>query len=73
MLRSIRFALSKGGQLIIVDFERIPGKTRQWLLDHVRAGKEQVKEEIEQAGFEFKEELKIPGLKENYFLRFEKR
>lgn len=73
MLASIRRALRKGGQLIVIDFERIPGQSREWVVNHVRAGKEQVKEEIVQAGFVFKEEVKIKGLSENYFLRFVKR
>lgn len=73
MLASIRRALRKGGQLVVIDFERVPGQSREWVVNHVRAGKEQVKEEIVQAGFVFKEEVKIEGLSENYFLRFVKR
>ncbi len=73
MLASIGRALRQGGQLVVVDFERLPGQSRDWVVNHVRAGKEQVKEEIVQAGFTFKEEVKIEGLSENYFLRFVKR
>ncbi len=73
MLASSRRALRQGGRLIVVDFERVPGQSREWVVNHVRAGKEQVKEEIVQAGFVFKEEVKIEGLSENYFLRFVKR
>jgi len=72
MLRSIHNALRAGGQLVVIDFERIPGETKEWLLKHVRAGKEVFKAEIEEAGFEFAEEVKISGLSENYFLRFRK-
>ena len=71
MLLSIRRALRPGGQLVLIDFNRIPGKSRPWLLKHVRAGKEQFAKEIMQAGFRLKEDVKVPGLKENYFLRFE--
>jgi ubiquinone/menaquinone biosynthesis C-methylase UbiE len=71
-LLSIRNALRPGGQLILIDFERIPGKTREWLLKHVRAGKEQFKKEVQQSGFRFVEEVQISGFRENYFLRFEK-
>ena len=71
-LASIFSALRPGGTLVIVDFERIPGKTREWVLNHVRAGKEVVKREIIEAGFEFIEEIAIDGLKENYFIRFRK-
>jgi hypothetical protein len=46
--------------------------TRDWLLGHVRAGKQVFRKEIEDAGLTFVEELKIDGFKENYFLRFRK-
>lgn len=68
-LASIHRALRPGGSLVIVDFERIPGKTRQWLLDHVRCGKEQVVREVTDAGFVLEEEVPL-GFDENYFLRF---
>jgi len=69
-LASIYSALRPGGELIVVDFERIPGVSRDWLLDHVRAGKETFRAEIEAAGFEFVEEVEISKLEENYVLRF---
>jgi hypothetical protein len=59
-------------KLCIIEFERIPGKLRDFILGHVRAGKEEFRKEIEDAGFVFKEEVKIPGFKEDYFLIFEK-
>lgn len=68
-LASIHRALKPGGSLVIVDFERIPGKTRPWLLDHVRCGKEQVVREVTGAGFRLEEEVAL-GFEENYFLRF---
>ena len=71
-LASIHAAIKPGGQLIVIDFERIPGKSREFILGHVRAGKDEFKSEIEQAGFEFVEEVKIDGFKENYFLRFKR-
>jgi predicted methyltransferase len=72
MLASIHQALRPGGQLVVVDFDRIPGTSRQWLLDHVRAGKETVRGEIEAAGFEFVGEVEVGGFAENYLLRFRK-
>lgn len=69
-MATIHRAMRPGGHLVVVDFERIPGVTREWLLDHVRAGKEVFRSEIEAAGFEFVEERPIRGLSENYFLRF---
>ena len=71
-LASIHEALRPGGRLIIIDFERIPGVTREWLLNHVRAGKEVFASEIKAAGFEQVKEVKIEGFKENYFLVFKK-
>lgn len=71
-LASIRSALKPGGTLIVMDFERIPGKSREFILGHVRAGKEVFRKEVEDAEFEFVEEVAVPGLKENYFLRFRK-
>ena len=70
MLASIRAALVPGGTLVVVDFDRVPGKSRDWLLTHVRAGKETVKGEIEGAGFEFVDEVPVEGFAENYLLRF---
>ena len=72
-LQSIHEALAKGGVLVVVDFERIPGQSRDWVLGHVRAGKEVFRKEIEKAGFQFLEEKKVPGLQENYLLRFRKK
>lgn len=72
ILRSMRRALKPGGRLIVVDFERIPGFTPKRTLDHVRAGKETVIEEITSAGFRLREEVKSTGLRENYYLVFER-
>ncbi len=73
MLASIHQALRPGGELVIVDFERIPGVSRKWTLDHVRAGKDVVTAEIRAAGFELSQEIKVKGLTENYTLQFRKR
>jgi SAM-dependent methyltransferase len=71
-LASIHRALRPGGRLAVIDFERIPGVSSEWTLDHVRAGKETFREEIEAAGFELDRELDLDGLVENYFLLFRK-
>ena len=71
-LDSIRRALKPGGQFIVIDFERIPGESREFILGHVRAGKDVFKGEIVDSGFRFVEEIEIPSFKENYFLRFRK-
>jgi ubiquinone/menaquinone biosynthesis C-methylase UbiE len=72
MLADIKSVLKPGGHFIVVDFHRIPGVTSAGRLEHVRAGLETVRAEIEQAGLTFVEEAKIKGFAENYFLRFRK-
>jgi len=71
-LESIHRALKPGGRLILIDFERIPGESREWTIGHVRAGKDVFRKEIEEAGFRFVDEVKIPTFQENYLLRFTK-
>lgn len=65
IFRSVR----PGGELYLVDFERIPGVSREWVLDHVWAGKATFKSLVEEAGFDFVEEIDI-GMAENYMLKF---
>jgi ubiquinone/menaquinone biosynthesis C-methylase UbiE len=72
MLASILAALVPGGEFVVVDFDRIPGVSREWLLEHVRADKATVRGEIEASGFEFIEEVAVPEFEENYLLRFRK-
>lgn len=67
---SIRTALRPQGQLVIIDFERIVGTTKQWILGHVRAGSDVVIKEIETQGFIFDGSVEIEGLEDNYILRF---
>lgn len=65
-------SLKSQGELFVLDFERIPGVTREGLLQHVRAPKEVVIKEIEASGFVLVEEIEVAGLVENYLLRFKK-
>jgi|FLOH01.1.fsa_nt_gi ubiquinone/menaquinone biosynthesis C-methylase UbiE len=69
-LASLKDALRPGGILAIVDFERIPGTSRPWVLNHVRISKAETRSEIELAGFEFLAEPKIDELQENYLILF---
>lgn len=69
-LASIFKALKPGGELVIVDFKRIPGQSSDWIMNHVRAGKEVVTREIEQAGFKPAGEETF--LAQTYFIRFKK-
>jgi ubiquinone/menaquinone biosynthesis C-methylase UbiE len=71
MMHSIHDALKPGGRVVVVDFIRIPGKSRPWILEHVRAGQEVVEHEISLCGFKKIEEVK-DLLNENYFVVFEK-
>jgi ubiquinone/menaquinone biosynthesis C-methylase UbiE len=68
MLASIRRALRPNGTLIVVDYERIEGRSSGWVLGHVRAGKAGVIREIEAAGFHLAADEKL--LTENFVLRF---
>jgi ubiquinone/menaquinone biosynthesis C-methylase UbiE len=70
-LASLHRALRPGGRLIVVDFIREPGKSREWVLNHVRAGQDEVEKEITSAGFKKTGEVK-DLFKENYFVTFEK-
>jgi predicted methyltransferase len=69
-LASLHKALRPGGRIVLVDFQRIPGKSSAWILGHVRAGKEVFVKEIVSAGFRVVGEETF--LKENYLVRFEK-
>lgn len=73
-LASIRRALKPDGRLIVIDFDRIPGTSRDWILDHVRADRLTVAGEVMSMGFEVEKHLTLEsGLKENYYLVFKKR
>lgn len=69
MLAEIRSALKPDGQLVVIDYEKIPGLSSAWVMGHVRADKAIVIREIEMAGFRLVQDL--PLMSENYFLRFE--
>ena len=71
-MSSIYRALKPGGELVLVDFDRVEGKTREWLMNHIRAPKEVFRREIEEVGFKFDREVKVDGFEENYLLRFTK-
>ncbi|MCA8948597.1 MAG: class I SAM-dependent methyltransferase [Planctomycetes bacterium] len=69
-LGSIHRALRPGGQLVIVDFERVPGQSSDWILGHVRCDRATVIQEVTSEGFEFAGATEGLGLTENYFIRF---
>jgi predicted methyltransferase len=69
-LASIHKALKPKGRIILIDFQRIKGKSRDWIINHVRASQEVFTKEIESAGFKAVREENF--LKENYFVEFTK-
>ncbi|MHC4910809.1 MAG: class I SAM-dependent methyltransferase [Planctomycetota bacterium] len=69
-MTSIRRALRPGGQVIVVDFHRIEGKTRPFIMEHVRADEATFTQEILDAGFELANRHDVSFLEENYMLRF---
>lgn len=71
MLKEIRAALKPAGRLVVIDFIRVPGSSRAWILDHVRAGQAVVEAEITSAGFRKVSETR-GVLRENYIVVFEK-
>ncbi len=71
-LKGLYSALRPGGKLVVIDFNRIEGQSREWTLGHVRAGKEVFQQEIISAGFKLEGEIQVAGFKENYLLRFTK-
>lgn len=68
MLAAIHKALRPKGELVLVEFKRIPGVSSEWMLNHVRAGQEVFEAEIISAGFrKVGEPLR---LEDNYVTRF---
>lgn len=70
MLASLHRALRPGGALMVVDFRREPGRSSRWVMEHVRAGRATVIEEIQAAGFRLIEDSAL--LQTNYLLRFQR-
>lgn len=70
-MASLRRALKPGGRVIVIDYHRIPGKTREWTWNHVRAGQEVFESEIVESGFLKTREVK-GFLEENYLVEFTK-
>jgi len=69
-LASLHRALRPGGEVLLVEFKRVPGQSSDWILNHVRAGQEVFTAEITAAGFQQIQEQDI--LKDNYVVRFRK-
>lgn len=69
MLASIYRTLTPGGEVLLIEHERIPGVTPKEILETVRADRATFLKEFEAAGFEFVEEVGLPGVDGKYALR----
>lgn len=69
-LTTIHSALKPNGELVVIDFRKLPGLSSSWVMGHVRAGKQEVVKEIESAGFKLTEEKKF--MQGQFYLRFKK-
>jgi len=67
-MRSLLQTLRPGGTLVLIDFERVEGKTKAAIIEHVRADKETAIDEVSRAGFVFESETEL--LDKNYYLFF---
>lgn len=73
-MRSLHRAMRRGGRVYIVDFKRLPGISRAWILNHVRIGKVGVIAEMQRFGFEYVGPVPAgQALEENYFIEFKRR
>jgi ubiquinone/menaquinone biosynthesis C-methylase UbiE len=71
-LASIWKALRPHGRFVVVEFDRVDGRSTDFVLKHVRAGQDVFRREIATAGFALDPATTPPVLKENFFLRFQK-
>jgi len=69
-LASIRASLAENGRLVLVDFDKVEGKSSDFILHHVRATRQVVMGEVAAAGFTFERDAAL--LKENWFAVFVK-
>lgn len=72
MLASIHQALRPGGTFALIEFDRVEGKSSDFVLKHVRASQAEFIQEIEAAGFELDKSQadQRPQFKENFFAKF---
>jgi predicted methyltransferase len=69
-MQSLRQALRAGGELVVTDFKREPGRSSDWILEHLHAGQATVTAKSEAAGFKQVEECDF--LRDNSMLAFRK-
>ena len=62
-----------GGRLVVIDFDRVEGKSTAFVLKHVRASQEVFRKEIQSAGFVMlPRQGNAPRLDESFYLAFQK-
>ena len=61
MLAEIKRAMRPGSELLLIEYERIPGVTNAGRLAMLRAGKDVFRSEFIEAGFELVEEVRLIG------------
>ena len=71
MLESIKAALRPEGRFVVIDQERIKGVSSERTLEHRRAGKGTITDEILDAGFVLEKEL--PLIPDFYYVVFKER
>jgi ubiquinone/menaquinone biosynthesis C-methylase UbiE len=71
-LASIRQALKPGGRMVVIEFDKVAGRSSEFVLKHVRASKSVFLKEIEAAGFTLIPTRNAPAFKENFLLSFKK-
>lgn len=72
MINDFKKVLRANGTLAVVDFNRIEGKSRPWILKHTKLSKEDIISQVTNGGFTFAKEAAI-AFKENVMLIFKKK
>src|SRR5271166_5636048 len=72
ILASIHQALRPRGLLVLVEFDRVEGKSTTFVLNHIRASQAEFRIEIEGAGFQPLSISQALRLKENFIAKFQK-
>ena len=72
ILASIHQALRPQGLLVLVEFDRVEGKSTTFVLNHIRASQAEFRREIEGAGFQPLPLSQAPRLKENFIAKYQK-
>jgi ubiquinone/menaquinone biosynthesis C-methylase UbiE len=72
ILASIHRALRPGGTLVLIEFDRVEGKSSDFVLKHIRASQGEFIREIESAGFERLTNARPIKLRENFMVRFQR-